>query len=282
MNIYYWFFIILLLIFLTCFLLYNLHIILPIYFYFSNDISPMPTNNKIVFITYGDDKYKQSKLNIIEQAKKTGIFTHFYAYNRDIIHNIIKNKGNKNTMKVFNMPRGGGYWIWKPIIIQYALNYLSDGDILVYGDAGSTIINTPYGINSLKKDINFINNDNKGLSHCGTSGGGRIYLNRMDVMLNLVNDVKKYLNTNGGIEYEAGRLLMRKNNFTINFINEFADVAFNNPDYFTDNKSSVKNLHEFIEHRHDQSIYNCLAYKHGISGNGCNIGAWLAATRIKH
>ena len=36
-------------------------------------------------------------------------------------------------------PRGGGYWVWKPLIVREALCGLEDGDVLLYCDAGCTL-----------------------------------------------------------------------------------------------------------------------------------------------
>ena len=36
-------------------------------------------------------------------------------------------------------PRGGGYWLWKPFLVQRLLATLADGDVLVYADAGCAL-----------------------------------------------------------------------------------------------------------------------------------------------
>lgn len=36
-------------------------------------------------------------------------------------------------------PRGGGYWLWKPFLVQRLLASLADGDVLVYADAGCAL-----------------------------------------------------------------------------------------------------------------------------------------------
>ena len=41
--------------------------------------------------------------------------------------------------QILDLPRGGGYWIWKPYFIKTYLDKLNDNDILVYIDSGCTI-----------------------------------------------------------------------------------------------------------------------------------------------
>jgi len=42
----------------------------------------------------------------------------------------------KQNKKIFDQPRGAGYWAWKPYIILQTLNRLSSEDWLIYSDAG--------------------------------------------------------------------------------------------------------------------------------------------------
>eukprot|EP00966_Prymnesium_polylepis_P200544 4646765-Prymnesium_polylepis.1 len=35
--------------------------------------------------------------------------------------------------------RGGGYWLWKPLVVREALHALADGEALLYCDAGCTL-----------------------------------------------------------------------------------------------------------------------------------------------
>ena len=46
----------------------------------------------------------------------------------------------EKNKEILQSPRGGGYWLWKPCFINRVINELSDGDILIYSDAGVEII----------------------------------------------------------------------------------------------------------------------------------------------
>lgn len=88
---------------------------------------------KKTFVTYGDDNYRESLERIGREARATGVFDSvrlytpadlpepFASYTRDY-------------------PRGGGYWLWKPFVIVSELDRAAEGDIVVYADAGCTLM----------------------------------------------------------------------------------------------------------------------------------------------
>lgn len=229
-----------------------------------------------VFVTYGCDKFEKSKRRLMQEVEDTEMFDKCFVYDKEDALLLVNQCGNPETTKVLNMERGGGYWIWKPFVIQNALEKLTEGDILVYADAGCTLHNRPQLI---LRDMQNITKDGVGVSHCGTRGGHRNQLNRMDVMQAFTSNVGAFLEQNDGIEFEANRLLICKKETSVNFIQKWVEVACQHPMFFTDEESSVQNLSSFKDHRHDQSVYNLLAFKFDIEGNSCNIGGWLVADR---
>lgn len=237
-------------------------------------------NRQHIFITYGCDKYNRSKQRIEKEVKATKMFDRFRAYEPSIVKDILHSYSAKETLEVMKLPRGGGYWIWKPIIIQDTLQSMNDGDILVYADAGCNVRNNK---KEIVKTINSILKDKYGISHCGTCGGYRVELNRMDVVKHYIEEkyIEAFFATNNGIEYEANRIIIRKCPASIKFISQWVDAAINHPDFFTDKQSSIPNHPKFKEHRHDQSIYNCLAFNFGIEGKTCDFKEWLIASRIR-
>ena len=93
------------------------------------------SNRKIHFITYGNDKFEKAKIRIVKEAHAFGEFKTVKAFEpQDLPKDF-----TENYQQILTMPRGGGYWIWRPIIIQQALDKINDGEYLVYLDAGCTI-----------------------------------------------------------------------------------------------------------------------------------------------
>jgi len=238
-----------------------------------------------LFITYGNSKFIKSRKRIENEAKATNMFTKVHVYTeKDICNKLIDKSKYPETYKVFNeMTRLGGYEMWKPFIIHDTMSRAKEGDIVVYADAGCTVHNNP---GEIQKTFDAINKSEKGVSHCNNTGGfrgQRRYLNRMDTMRQFLreDEVEPFLQHNNGMEYEANRFIFRKCDFSMQFVNAFREAAIQYPWLWTDNPSSIPNLPEFVDHRHGQSIYQLLAFRHGILGGDCNFDTWLTADRIR-
>lgn len=86
-----------------------------------------------IFISYGDDRFKESLNRIARQAKKVGIFDKIIKYTPKDLPEYIK------ASPLFAFSRGGGYWCWKPYVIYHTLQNCKEGDIVYYADAGCTL-----------------------------------------------------------------------------------------------------------------------------------------------
>ena len=88
---------------------------------------------KKVFITYGDQKYKDSLQRIKKEAEALEIFDEIHLYNDKLLPDLFQEY-------VRQYERGGGYWLWKPYVLFDALSKVDEGDIIVYADAGCTLL----------------------------------------------------------------------------------------------------------------------------------------------
>lgn len=67
------------------------------------------------------------------QARRLDIFDEIILYTPDMLPDFIKES------PLMQYQRGGGYWSWKPAILQETLQKADEGDVVVYVDAGCTI-----------------------------------------------------------------------------------------------------------------------------------------------
>ena len=88
---------------------------------------------RVIFISYADDNMSYSLKRIGRQARKLGVFDEVLLYTPEILPDYIKES------PLMKYARGGGYWAWKPAIINEALQHADDGDIVVYVDAGCSL-----------------------------------------------------------------------------------------------------------------------------------------------
>lgn len=227
-------------------------------YYFKLFTNILYINSDIYFATYGgpSKNFHEAVNRITSQAEKFQIFSKIFKFTeKDIILDTDFWSKHKNFIESNN--RGYGYYIWKPYLIKKCLNDIKDGDILLYVDSGCEM-----NINGKKKLLYFINLVKNKLI-LGTSSVSSDYdFTKMDLI--------KYFNFENNIELlkkphmQAGILLIYKCEKTINLINEWYDICSNNYNFIDDSKSISKNFKEFIEHRHDQSVFNLLIKKYDL------------------
>ena len=86
----------------------------------------------IHFITYGNYKFAQAKNRLLKEAEEFGEFKTIKGYGpEDLPREFLK-----NYSEILQLSRGGGYWIWRPIILKAKLEAMNDGEFLIYLDAG--------------------------------------------------------------------------------------------------------------------------------------------------
>lgn len=88
---------------------------------------------KKTFVTYGDDNYRESLERIGREARATGVFDSVRLYTPADLPEPFASYTRA-------YPRGGGYWLWKPFVIVSELDRAAEGDIVVYADAGCTLM----------------------------------------------------------------------------------------------------------------------------------------------
>lgn len=154
--------------------------------------------------------------------------------------------------------RGFGFWLWKPYIILKALSSLNDGEIIMYIDSGCEL--DPSKLHEIPQYIEHV----KTHGMWGTRGSP----------WDFSNDIQ-YCKRDASIKYnlpvsalEKGHIqgsihIVMKCESTLNILREwYSDCE----DYqcISDAPSVHANFPSFIDHRHDQSIYNLILKKYGI------------------
>ena len=86
-------------------------------------------------ITFGNEKFKNSRERIVRECKELNIFNECKFYNENYVENLIKIVSNR-------VKNGRGFWwyMWKPFIIYNKLLELNENDILMYCDSGCEIV----------------------------------------------------------------------------------------------------------------------------------------------
>lgn len=203
----------------------------------------------ITLITYTDRNMTISATRCVNTAIKNGV-DQAVIYTPDMVNHDFKVK-NADIWQHGN--RGADcFWLFKPWIIYDMMGTMSEGDILIYSDAGCEFINSVhYIIDRMDKDYFFMTNGFNHVDWCkenvsSTIIGEKIWCDKSQI--------------------QASLLFFRVNNKTKAFVKEWL-LFCQMPGFIDDSPSTKENYNSFSDHRHDQAVLTSCAIKHGIDYN---------------
>jgi len=229
--------------------------IINVYFKQIKNILLPNFSTPVHFITYSNDKFKIAKSRLLKEAENFNEFSSVKGYEP----NDLPEKFKSDFKHILNQPRGGGYWIWKWAIINERLSEINDGEFLWYIDAGCTL--NIYGKKRLYEYINILNNSKYGIL--------KFQMTNTVENLYTVKELFNYFNisptSNIGTDNQCvgGIILIKKNNHSINIFNKYKEVLDTNPLLFTDYYNKTNQLPDFIDNRHDQSVFSLITKIYG-------------------
>jgi hypothetical protein len=200
-------------------------------------------------LTFTDEKYIKTRNRYVAEMESKELFSKIFSYGPE---DLDQKFFNRHCEFILRNPRGYGFWIWKPHIIQKVLNEIDDGDILVYGDAGNEMKGTRTECLNKFNLVTQVKHDSKIIA-------ARTHRMFPYMKTDLYFKVRWY-----GIIYalnkmiEANRIVLQKNYKTLQFIKEWSDLCENDYTNIDNSQPWLPNYWKFIEHRHDQSVFSLL------------------------
>jgi hypothetical protein len=216
------------------------------------------TPHKLNFITFGgpNRNYHDAVDRLYKQAKLFDIFSTVTKYTEKDLQND-NDFWTKHGKFIQNNRRGYGYWLWKPYLILKKLKEIDDNDILLYLDAGCEL-----DINGKNYFINkFIPLTNEKKIISTETSSNDIKFTKKDLVIFTKMENSPLL---ADRHMQAGTLMMTNDNTIKKLFEEFYQIASENYNLLDDSQSINKNHESFIEHRHDQSIFNMLVKKYNL------------------
>jgi hypothetical protein len=221
-------------------------------------------------VLYGTKEYENSINSLIVSAKD--YFDDYLIFKPEDIDSVFFEK-NKS---ILTQSRGAGYWLWKPYFINKVMESSDDGDIIFYVDSGNIFLSNPsFLYEKLTDNSGIILFDNRD----GMTNGdhAKNYIScKKDSFVLMGCDTYEYIY---GKHLNASYQIYKKNNKTINFVNEYLNVC-QNINILTDTPNQHgSNYNGYYDHRHDQSVLSLLAIKHNVNplvdpsewGNKCGL-----------
>jgi hypothetical protein len=209
---------------------------------------------KKYFIIYNDDTHCLFNNQLIITIKRYSPDFEIIIFNKSDISQEFK-EANK---QILNLPRGGGYWLWKPYIINETLKKIKEDDLLFYLDSKYFFIEDfteLYREPISKKDIILWKNKPNEPIYFMKNWCKRSVIEKYGMQ-------EKVFQKNA-LDCWAGCIFIKKSDFSVNFMKEWLDMCCVYED-ITDYPSSIQNTIDFRDHRHDQSLLSILIHKYNI------------------
>jgi len=212
---------------------------------------------KYYFLLYNDNTHIYYINELLKSIKKYGKEFEIVLFNKEYIDSDFF----EINKEILLQDRGGGYWLWKPYIINYIINRVNDNDIIFYCDSKYLFIDD---ISKLYED--FFKNKNNNILVWKNKPNDDIYFMKnwckMDVILKYNMYDKIFIEKCE--DSWAGAMVIKKTDETVKYIREWLDMCcvYEN---ITDTSSNKENHKEFKEHRHDQSLLSIVLHKYKIN-----------------
>ncbi len=206
---------------------------------------------KVVLTNLSNKLYENSRFRLNDSARKFGI----EEINSYDFEDIKMSSFYHQHKSILDQSKGMGYWSWKPFVILEAMKSLSEGDIVVYCDAGVEIIER------LDPLIELCSNKEPALLFANGNFPNSFWTTRCCFVF-MSCDNEAYWNAR---HVDASFCLFRKTKQSELLLKEWLQYA-------TDERIMTeqivdcgkKNLPDFIEFRWDQSILSLLAKKYEV------------------
>lgn len=208
---------------------------------------------KKYFLTYGDNSFYYSKIHLSYLAKLSGFFDHIISLGPDDLDIEFK----KTFQSILTSKKGGGYWLWKHEIVKKLINEISNDDLVLYCDAGSSINNSDVAKKRFKDYFEIIGDKNVDFLRFESEIQ---YIENQYTTNELFSffNISPFSKIGTSTQLQAGVMFFKKNNNNTSFLNEFRNIVDKDINFITDFYSSTNQIPEFIECRHDQSIFSLL------------------------
>lgn len=208
---------------------------------------------QVIFVSYGNKRYRYSKKRIKQEALSCTWFDKIEIFSPKMLSLDFRHQFSS----ILSEKRGGGYWIWKLDVLEQAFSAGNDGDIIVYCDAGCHINES--GKKRFKEYIDILQGSEHGMLSFQMGHIEQTYTTE-ECFQALEIQANSWIRTTGQIC--ATILVAKRCDHTALILSEFHKLPAANLLIITDYYNHAQDSF-FIDHRHDQSILSVLRKKYG-------------------
>lgn len=191
------------------------------------------------------------------QALKTHWFKAINIYNFDSLNNALKRTNWQNNGKIKQFIEdhkhiGGGYWLWKPIIILDRLLSIEEGSILMYADIGCEF--SRQGTEILNKMLSDVLLDEALFFSMP-------FIERHWTAPNLLKHMNASETERNSGQISATYFYIKNCSNTRDFVKKWIEIACQEDFVYLMGHERFLDFFCYIDHRHDQSILSLLVKK---------------------
>ena len=163
----------------------------------------------------------------------------------------------RRNAHILRHDRGGGYWVWKPWIIEKTLKRLRKDDFMFYVDAGS------FFVASIEPLVELMRRTDQDVIAFTCKWQVERMWTKRDAFVLMNCDSARFTDT---WQVESGYSLWRRSRFSLALAAEWSSLV-QDESLVTDapSRCGTEEYPEFREHRHDQSVWSLLCKKHGVA-----------------
>ena len=211
--------------------------------------------SSVHIVTFADRRMAHMHRRFRRQAASLGVFSSIFCLTeRDLDDDFRVRFRDVLNPEV----RGFGYFVWKPQVILQVLRKIPEGDLVLYLDSGSHLVET--GRPRFMEYLELCESSSSGvlafeLPHTEKSWTKADLLAFMGV-----SGSPKIFDTR---QVQAGAIFLRNAEEVRRLVEEWLSVFVERFDLVDDSPSVLPNHESFVEHRHDQSVFSILAKRHG-------------------
>lgn len=201
----------------------------------------------------GEANYRESVIRIEKQAIAAGYFDCIYCFTDETAPASMQNEFQNR--KDFYSQRGFGYWTWKPLLVEYALEQIEEGDILFYVDAGCQI--SSYGQGRFEEYVDFIVKNNSIFFHMPQ------YLEKSYTAKKIIEFLgapNEYLEQP---QVQATFFGLKKTKQSRELIEAWKSTCIMDNGHYINDENIIPADPSYVDYRHDQSILSLLVKMRG-------------------
>jgi len=199
---------------------------------------------KKIFLTFSTSDWTGTRTRLYFRALESGWFDEVLTKDEKIVPEQYSDRLNDPFH---------GFYFWKPLAIYDVLKNLSDGDILVYADAGSDINLGGWKYFNEKTELL---NDHDILVY------GLTYLRQFCSPLILADFGISLEEAQNIKAAQAGLIYIKKSQHSMKIIGEWKDYLLNDYSKIAYDFNAKGDIDGFVQNRADQSVFGCLCEKY--------------------